>query len=474
MTTIYTPTSVSGYNANPPPDDGTQVPNNLVTWANTKTKIGDPLNTAVVSVDSNVTAAVGKLTDGAAVLAITTNYQVLAADQGKLIKVTQSGVTITTPDATAVGAPFMFHVLNLSTGTITLAGNANGPQDVDGQTSQVLQPGSGCACKTDGSNWFTFGLKSAQINTAGAVYGFNQPINLSLLTIVSGGVLAVEVKTVAGNDPSAGDPVLIPFRDSNPTLGDPVWRTVTSALSINTNSTGASLGTSNNVPFRFWIVAFDNAGTVVLGLINCSTSSQIFPLDQNVSQSTTQMTASATSAGVFYTPNGITLGSKPFRILGWLEYSGGLATAGVYSAGPTLLQLFGPGCKLPGDRVGMIFSQTSSSSSTQSTSYVASNVTATLSITSTANPILVTVAGGGSTSAVSLDLTSQILRGSTPIGTALALGGSSSDIDGSISLRALDQPNATSQAYTLGFKTSNAASGVTIDNGSISVEEIMG
>jgi hypothetical protein len=33
------------------------------------------------------------------------------------------------------------------------------------------------------------------------------------------------------------------------------------ALTISTFATGASLGSTNSVPFRFWIVAFDNAST---------------------------------------------------------------------------------------------------------------------------------------------------------------------------------------------------------------------
>jgi hypothetical protein len=89
------------------------------------------------------------------------------------------------------------------------------------------------------------------------------------------------------------------------------------------------------VPFRFWIVAFDNARTVVLGLINCSAPTQVFPLDETGIQRSVAMTAAATSAGVFYTPNATTVTSKAHRILGYLEYARGLATAGTYATAPT-------------------------------------------------------------------------------------------------------------------------------------------
>ena len=62
------------------------------------------------------------------------------------------------------------------------------------------------------------------------------------------------------------------------------------------------------------MVAFDNASTVVLGLINCSAPTQAFPLDETGIQRSVAMTAGATSTGVFYTPNGTTVTSKAHRL----------------------------------------------------------------------------------------------------------------------------------------------------------------
>lgn len=50
-TNPYSNVSVSGYNSDAPTDDGSQTANNRVTWAKHKTKIGDPLKTAIEAID---------------------------------------------------------------------------------------------------------------------------------------------------------------------------------------------------------------------------------------------------------------------------------------------------------------------------------------------------------------------------------------------------------------------------------------
>ena len=60
-TNPYTTQALSGYNASPPPDDGSQTAANKLEWAKHKTKIGDPLKTQIAAVDSTVLAAFGQL-----------------------------------------------------------------------------------------------------------------------------------------------------------------------------------------------------------------------------------------------------------------------------------------------------------------------------------------------------------------------------------------------------------------------------
>lgn len=461
MAVLYTATSVSGYNANPPPDDGTTVSTNLITWAGIKSKVGDPLNTFASTVDSNITSAFGKTLDGATVVATGVNYAATAADQGRLIKATASGITVTTPDAGTVNAPFAFAVNNQSAGTITLAGNATNAQTVDGSTTQVIQSGGSCIVKTDGTNWFTVGLKAGANALAGNNYGFSPAINANISCSVGSSLLTVALKNKAGNDPSASDPVLIAFRDTTNANGDPVWVTISSALSMNTNATGATLASQNSKPFRFWILLFNNAGTAVLALWHSGAGAStiaINPLNEGTLQSTTGISSGATSAGVFYTPNGTTLTSKAFRILGYLEYTSGLTTAGTYAAAPDIVQLFGPGIKKPGDVVQLVTSTNTTAASTGSATFV--------QLTSAPAPA---ITPSSATSIIQLELSSNMANSGANTNSATWSRGTSANTNligttgttaGTaaipVHLRAFDAPNTTSsQTYTIQGKVSS-------------------
>lgn len=181
--------------------------------------------------------------------------------------------------------------------------------------------------------------------------GFDTAINLSFTTAVSNNSLTVTaVAANTGTTPTAANPIIFPFRDTTLANGDPVTVNATGSLSIQIYS-GASLGATNGVPFRFWIVGLNNAGSPVLGLINCSNGTNIFAPNEAALVSSTGMSAGATAATVFYSPNGISLTSVPFRYLGFLSYESGLVTAGTYNNPPTNVQLFGPGIKKPADVV---------------------------------------------------------------------------------------------------------------------------
>jgi hypothetical protein len=158
MGDVFTDVTVSGYNANPPSDDGTETEANRVKWATIKSKLDDPLKTAIEEVVTNTGNAFDRVQGGVVATAI--SYTVTNSNQGKLIKATVSGITITTPSATDVASPFRFYVLNLSSGDITLDGS--GSQTVDGAASITIPSGSGAQVETDGTNWFTDGQSFAK------------------------------------------------------------------------------------------------------------------------------------------------------------------------------------------------------------------------------------------------------------------------------------------------------------------------
>lgn len=57
----YVSVSAINYNASPPPDDGSQVAANLVTWADIKSKLADVIKTLSDSINTNVLAAFASL-----------------------------------------------------------------------------------------------------------------------------------------------------------------------------------------------------------------------------------------------------------------------------------------------------------------------------------------------------------------------------------------------------------------------------
>lgn len=156
MAAPYTPVTVTNYNLNPPADDGSEVPSNEITWAKHTSKIGGPLKTAIESMDTNITAAFAKVIGGGGVTAVADDYTVLAGDAGKLVKQSVASKTITTPAAATVTSPFVFAVLNNSSGDLTLEGNA--AETIDGNSSITIPTRRGLMVWTDGTNWFTAGV----------------------------------------------------------------------------------------------------------------------------------------------------------------------------------------------------------------------------------------------------------------------------------------------------------------------------
>ena len=248
MGSPYSGTSVSGYNANPPPDDGSTISTNQITWAGIKSKLGDPLNTFASSANSNLTTAFGKLPGGASVVSSGTSYVMTGADQGRLIRATASGITITTPDAGVVLTPFWFRIVNNSTGSITLAGGGSGPQTVDGLTTQTIAAGAGALVDTDGTNWFTCGLTPAQVTASPQPQGY--------LTLASD-----TVNIVPASDVTAATSVYY-----SPDTGNlcPVYNG-TSFVANSFSQQTLSLVSAHTASNIFDVFAFLNSGTFTIG-----------------------------------------------------------------------------------------------------------------------------------------------------------------------------------------------------------------
>jgi hypothetical protein len=307
-------------------------------------------------------------------------------------------------------------------------------------------------------------------------------LNGKIVASVAASVLTVAVKTLSGADPSASDPVYILFRDATAANGGYVLRTVTSALSV-TISSGSTLGTTNSTAFRLWITAHDDGGTVRLGVSNRSNSSQIWALGDYILASSTAEggAGAADSAGVIYTGTAVT--SKPMRVLGFMTWNSGLATAGTWSAGP-VIQQFEKGMPLPGMPTGNTI-QAASTDSTITTSSTFQNTGAQVSITPTspANLFKVHTTGGIRCDTAATGAEVAIFRGTNEIGARQQWYSPATNVAAITSaMTALDKPN-TASAVTYQVKIRNgSANGITVYYGTSSggnlqqvlVEELMG
>lgn len=167
---------------------------------------------------------------------------------------------------------------------------------------------------------------------------------------VGANALTVSLKTLAATTPTPLDPVWCAFRSATAVSGLLNVRAITSAVTL-TVPDGATLGASSAAPFRLWFVLFDiGDGTFKVGVKNCSTASAIYALGASGIGSATAIGTGSDSAGVFYADATVT--SKPFRVVGFMDWSSGLTTAGTWNALPGLVQLYGQGIKMPGDVVG--------------------------------------------------------------------------------------------------------------------------
>lgn len=181
--------------------------------------------------------------------------------------------------------------------------------------------------------------------------------NLTISTSRAWSAETIAIKTHAGVDPSATDPVRIAFRNATAGTGDVTVLTLTSTTSITIPST-ATMWASNNVAFRLWLVWFNDWWTFRLWVINTAVTGEIVTLSEDQLASSTIMDTASDNAWVFYTWTAVT--SKAYRIIWYLDYT--LATAWTRNTAPSKIQIFWPWVQKPWDIVSMKFTSTGASS----------------------------------------------------------------------------------------------------------------
>lgn len=372
------------------------------------------------------------------------------------------------------------------------AGNNSGTQvfseNSSGLPSWITVSGTGTVTQIVAQAGITGGtIVSTGTITSDPSYQGYALQNCTINASVGSNLLTVSLKDNAGNDPSAASPCNINFMNASggggsPLIGSTTSISIATAISISTFATGATLGSVNSTGFRFWVEVFNNAGTAVLALFNASTATTIKPLNESLPASSIAISGSATSAGVFYTPNGTTLANKSFRIAGYIEYNAtGLVTAGTYATAPNFAQVFGAGVRKPGQVVQTQQFSTSSGATNATANYVATNLASNMVATSAANLIKISWSTVITQSLAATTATASMHRGNAACTTQIGpIVGTGSGSAGSFNAEAggpfLDLPNTTAANYTLCQKASSGS--VTIpsagSNAFLLLEEIMG
>jgi predicted outer membrane repeat protein len=297
------------------------------------------------------------------------------AGTGDAVTVTlASGIT-----AYATGQFFRFIAGAANTGAATMNVNSIGAKairKISGGTDIALSAGDIAAGETylvrystaanaAAGAWIIVGgasVAAATTSAAGIVkQQFATNYNLGIACSVGASALTIALKDAEGNDPSSSSPVIVPFRNVTPGTGTPSYLTVTAATSL-VISSGSTLGApTGSVPFKVWIVAFNDGGTFRLGAMVATTVSSgsitQFPLGAyGIASSTAEGGAGAAdSAQTFYTGTAAT--SKAYAVLAVLHFESGLATAGTWASAPTRVELFDAAVRLPGTVVQYVVSK---------------------------------------------------------------------------------------------------------------------
>lgn len=398
---------------------------------------------------------------------------------------TANAQTVTIPNATAytdlVGVLIKYvpTVANTSAATLTVNGFSGSPPAFrkasgSGVTALVggeIQIGQPLLAMYDGTFFNLMAPVTLPIGAAAyqtSALNFGVPVNLQLNATVATNALTIAVKGNNGSDPSATNPVLIPFRDNTIANGGPKNVSLQSALSF-TIASGSTMGCVSGQMCRIWVIAIcstglectNSAGSDVVGLcgFNALSGLNVAPINEAAPQTSASGTSGGNSTQTYYC-NITAVTSRAIRILGYVEIQE--ATAGTWATGPTYTQLFGPGIKKPGEVVQLQFTSTSTAATTSSATFAAMSGGLTLNITPTsaANVVEAEIAGAIQAGVSGSFVQIQIARGSTLIGVpstsfiAPAIGTWS----GQAYVKAMDVPNATTaQTYQAYGKTTSGA-----------------
>lgn len=287
--------------------------------------------------------------------------------------------------------------------------------DLDTAAKSVQPHKDNLALATTGSTAGQF-LKSTGSGLAPSwgspadLVGIGSNRNYALAAVASSNTLIASLKSAAGTDASATDPVDLYFSSYAATSSVPTNVQVTAALSI-TIPNGATLGLTSGSDCLLYVYAINVSGSVRLAVSARS------DFDDGRSKSVTQISGSATVATNIYCPATTSSGTYVCRLLGHILAT---HTAGAWATVPTKVGL------LPGQKAyvsapaGTVLT---GNGHTTTTSMQDLNVVVQQYLTaSSANFIGTTMTAAG-VNAVLADVTSCTATVANLIGTAMTAAG---------------------------------------------------
>jgi hypothetical protein len=312
------------------------------------------------------------------------------------------------------------------------------------------------------ANSFTATQRSqGRVNLGAAI---NELQNVTFAVSAAAGALTIALKDANGNDPTATTPVALTFRNASLTASPntPTVLEVAAATSVVVPST-STCGFSSNTAGRLWITGWNDGGTFRLGVFNASTANNIYALSENGVASSLQVVAAGNSAGQHYTA-GAAVTSKAFRILGYVDWNASGMTAGTWATtNLNSIVTFGPGIRKPGDVVQgpFIGSITTTSPHNTSTTYLATNLSASIAPTSAANLVHVTAGGELRVDVANNGGQARMYRGSVSnmFGTEAFVFSSGTNATCHAALEGYDNPNAVSSTtYGVAIRSTSGGS----------------
>lgn len=141
MGTKYPTQSISGYNASPPVDDGTQVEANKIKWVTHKDKLTDPVKTLAEAIDTALVTYVDRQPT-----LKSTAYTTALTDHLKIIETTGT-TTITLGAVATMGSGYTVTVKNAGVGVVTIEGS--GSETIDGDLNRTLNENASATCVVD-------------------------------------------------------------------------------------------------------------------------------------------------------------------------------------------------------------------------------------------------------------------------------------------------------------------------------------